>query len=154
MAEKKTIQDQVKETAVDVRNEAIVQTANLYLLARKVLLAGFGAVALTVEEAQAFLDKLVERGEIAETDAQELIKEFRSRAKEQELGKAAEKVTGRVAKVTEKPAKAAKAAEEAVEERITAILREMNVPTKADIDALSNKISELSKKIDALKKQK
>ena len=44
--EKMTVQEQIKETVIDVRNEAIVQSANLYILARKVVLAGMGAVEI------------------------------------------------------------------------------------------------------------
>ncbi len=149
----KDVKKQVKETAVDVRNEAIEKSANLYALARKVLLAGLGAVALTAEEAQAFVDKLVERGEIAESEAQKLLDEFRKRAQERqkELSKRTEEVAERLTKVTEKPAKAAT---EVLEERISDVLQELNVPTKEDIDALAKKINQLSKKIDALAKQK
>ena len=41
----------------------------LYEAARRVLLAGMGAVALAQEEAEDFVNRLVERGEIAEKDA-------------------------------------------------------------------------------------
>ena len=40
--EKKSIQDQAKDTVIDVRNEVIVQSANLYLAVRKVLLSAWG----------------------------------------------------------------------------------------------------------------
>ena len=63
--EKKTLQDQAKEVFVDVRNELIVQSATLYLLVRKALMASLGAVALSADEANEFVNRLVERGEIA-----------------------------------------------------------------------------------------
>lgn len=144
--EKTTMQEQIKETVIDVRNEAIVQSANLYLLARKVLLAGVGAVALTMEEAQEFVEKLVERGEIAETDAQKLMQELRKRARrgEKEVTKAAQKA--------EKDTKSAvKKAEGALEETVESVLKGLNVPSKSDVDALSKKIGELSRKVDALR---
>ena len=47
--------EQLDELLINVRNEAIVQTANLYILGRQALLAGLGLGALTLETAQAFL---------------------------------------------------------------------------------------------------
>ena len=144
--EKMTVQDQIKETVIDVRNEAIVQSANLYLLARKVVLAGMGAVALTLEEAQEFVEKLVERGEIAETDAQKLMQEVRKRAQR------SEKEATKAAKKAEKSTKGAvKKVEGALEETVEGVLKGLNVPSKSDVDALSKKIGDLSRKVDALR---
>ena len=144
--EKMTVQEQIKETVIDVRNEAIVQSANLYILARKVVLAGMGAVALTLEEAQEFVEKLVERGEIAETDAQKLMQEVRKRAQR------SEKEATKVAKQAEKTTKGAvKKAEGVLEETVEGVLKGLNVPSKSDVDALSKKIGDLSRKVDALR---
>ncbi len=144
--EKMTVQDQIKESVIDVRNEAIVQSANLYLLARKVLLAGMGAVALSMEEAQEFVEKLVERGEIAETDAQKLMQELRKRTRR------SEKEVAQAAKKAEKSTKGAvKKAEDALEETVESVLKGLNVPSKSDVDALSKKIGDLSRKVDALR---
>ena len=68
---------QLDELVVNVRNEAIVQTANLYILGRQALLAGLGLGALTLEAAQAFLVRAVERGEIAEADAEAALARMR-----------------------------------------------------------------------------
>ncbi len=100
---------------------------------RKVLLASIGAVALAQEEVEDFINKLVERGEIAEKDGRKLMKEVMERRK-----KSAEK--------------AAEKAEETLDRRVEDLLTRMNVPTKADMDALSAKISALTKKVDELKK--
>ena len=64
--EKKGIGDQAKDAVVDVRNEMIVQSANLYIMVRKVLLSSLGAVALTMDEANELLARMGERGEGAE----------------------------------------------------------------------------------------
>ena len=72
---------------------------------------------------------MVERGEIAEKDGRKLVREVMDRRK----------------KETEK-------AEDEFSKRIEDILDRMNVPTKADIELLSDKISALSKKVDELKK--
>ncbi len=68
---------QLDELLVNVRNEAIVQTANLYILGRQALLAGLGIGVLTLEAAQAFLQRAVERGEIAEADAEVMLTRMR-----------------------------------------------------------------------------
>jgi hypothetical protein len=69
--------EQLDELLINVRNEAIVQTANLYILGRQALLAGAGMGALTIEVAQAFVQRAVERGEIAEADVQAILVRMR-----------------------------------------------------------------------------
>lgn len=101
--------------------------------ARKVLLAGVGAMALAQDEAEEFVNRLVERGEIAEKDGRKLAKEMVERRREKR-GKMREDV------------------EEKLDRRIEEVLHRMNVPTKSDIDALSRKITALTKKVDELKK--
>ena len=100
----------------------------VFALARKVLLAGVGAVALTQEEVEKVINRLVERGEIAEQDGKKLMSEVMSKRK-----------------------KEAKKAEDEMDKRINEIMGRMNVPTKSDIDALSAKITALTKKVDELK---
>ena len=136
--EKKTLQGQAKEVFVDVRNGLIVQSANLYLVVRKVLMASLGAVALTAEEANEFVNRLVERGELAETDAQRLIGELRTqgRKQEEEASKAREELTRK--------------ASMALEESVETILHQFNAPDKAEIEELSRKIGVLNDKVTAL----
>jgi poly(hydroxyalkanoate) granule-associated protein len=95
---------------------------------RKVLLAGIGAVALAQEEIESFVDKLVERGEIAEKDGKQLVRDVMERRK-----------------------KETKKAEDELDKRMQELLDRMNVPTKSDIEALSAKITALTKKVDELK---
>jgi poly(hydroxyalkanoate) granule-associated protein len=97
--------------------------------ARKVLLAAIGAVALAQEEIEDFVNKLVDRGEIAEKDGKKLVRELMERRK-----------------------KEAEKAEEELSKSVESVLDRMNVPSKADIDALSEKITALTKKIEELKK--
>lgn len=104
---------------------------NLFEIARKVLLAGIGAVALAQEEAELFINKLVEKGEIAEKDGKKLTKEFLDARKaylenkESELGNQLEKK-----------------------------IQKMNIPTKTDFEQLITKIDGLTQQIEQLKKQK
>jgi poly(hydroxyalkanoate) granule-associated protein len=111
----------VEEPGEEERNPFVDMT-------RKVLLASIGAVAIAQEELETFVNKLVERGEIAEQDGKKLVRDVMERRK-----------------------KEAKKAEDELEKRMEEILDRMNVPTKSDIEALSAKITALTKKVDELK---
>jgi len=113
------------ETPVE---EIAEESTGLISLARKVMLATVGAVALAQEEAETFIQKLIDRGEIAEKDGRKLISDLQEKRK---------------AKV--------QAADEELDARVTSVLERMNVPTKSDIDDLSAKITALTEKIDELK---
>ncbi len=126
---------------IDVRNEAVAESANLFLAARRLLLASLGAVALSIDEANDFVEKLVARGEVAESDSQALVKELRARVAQKRDGASATKAR---AKVT----KAAQVLEESVEE----ILHRFNVPSKRDISDLQKKVDLLNLKVDELAK--
>jgi len=102
----------------------------LYEATRKVVLASIGAMALAQEELEQFINKLVERGEIAEKDGKKLYHEAMDKRK-----------------------KETKKAEGELDKRMEELLARMNVPSKSDIDALSAKITALTKKVDELKKE-
>ena len=97
--------------------------------ARKVLLASIGAVALAQDEVEDFVNKLVERGQIAEKDGRKLVNDVMERRK-----------------------KGTQAAEDELDKRLEGLLARMNVPTKSELEALSVKISTLTKKVEELKK--
>jgi poly(hydroxyalkanoate) granule-associated protein len=101
----------------------------LFDLARKVLLASIGAMALAQDEVEDFVNRLVERGEIAEKDGRKLVKEVMDRRK-----------------------KETRKAEDEMGKRVQETLERLNVPTKADIEALGDKITSLTKKVEDLKK--
>lgn len=98
---------------------------------RRLALASIGAIALAQDEAESLVDRLVERGEIARKDGEKFMKE-----------------------VKEKRMKGTSKAEERFNQHIEEILRHTNVPSKADIEALGEKIASLSKKVDDLMKDK
>jgi poly(hydroxyalkanoate) granule-associated protein len=119
-----------EEKNVEVsEEEVVVEEASILESLRRVLLAGIGAVALTFEEMGELVDKLVERGEIAEEEGKKLVNEIREKRK----------------KTTDE-------AEDIASTRMREMMDKMDIPTKSDIDALSNKIAALSKKVDELKK--
>ena len=95
-------------------------------------MAGVGAVALTQEQMEEFVGKLVERGEIADGDARKLISDVVDRRKRTLQD-------------------STKRAEEELDKRIEGLLVRMNIPSKGEIDALSDKIADLSRKVDQLR---
>jgi poly(hydroxyalkanoate) granule-associated protein len=110
----------------------LAEAANPLLASlRRILMAGIGALALTQEQIEDFVGKLVERGQIAEGDARNLISEVVERRK-----KSMQDTTRK--------------AEEGFDKQIENLLARMNIPTKSEIDALSDKIAELSRKVDEL----
>ena len=100
---------------------------------RKVLLAGVGAMALAQDEAEAFVNRLVERGEIAEKEGRQLINDIMEKRKK-------------------KAESAVEDTEKELDTRVERVLQRMNIPTRNDINALSRQITALSKKVDELKK--
>lgn len=94
-------------------------------LLRKVMLAGIGAASLAQEEAEIFIHKLIEKGELAEKEGCVLVKDLREKRRQK--------------------------TEELLDNRIKNVVERMKIPTKADIETLSKKIAELSKKIDGIK---
>jgi len=118
-----------KSKKAEAEKDGSEERKRLLEAARKVLLAGIGAVALAQDEVEDFVDKLIERGEIAEKDGRKLIRE-----------------------VIDKRKKNAEKTEDEIGSRVEEVLTRMKVPTKSDIESVSNKIAALSEKLDELKK--
>jgi polyhydroxyalkanoate synthesis regulator phasin len=116
----------VEEFEVEVLDEELLPEEEpnpLFEAARKVLLAYIGGWALAWDELEDFVNKLVERGEVAEKDARKLLREMAEKRKRVGL-----------------------------ESQLEEVLDRMNVPTKADIEALGEKIAILARKVEELKK--
>lgn len=71
---------QVNDPIVDMRNEAIVQTANLYLFGRQVVRTSVGMAALAAGAAQAFVQRAADRGAVMEADSHKLAADLQHRA--------------------------------------------------------------------------
>ncbi|MGC9332986.1 MAG: phasin family protein, partial [Anaerolineae bacterium] len=98
---------------VNVEEASEEERVSLLEATRKVLLASMGAVALAQDELESFVNKLVDRGEIAERDGKKLVRDM-----------------------MEKRRWEARRAEDELEKRMEDLLQRMNVPTKSDIEAL------------------
>lgn len=103
---------------------------SLFDITRKVMLASIGAMAIAQDELEDFIQRLVERGEIEEKDGSGLIQELKAKRK-QHMEKG----------------------EEELQKRINQLLKRVDIPSKSDLEALNQKISNLSKKIDELKRE-
>ncbi len=128
----------VEETAQPVVNPVVKA-------ARSLLLASVGAAALSKEEIETLVNRLVEKGEITEKDGRKLVEELVQRTK---------KVSAtRVKKTTEHVSKTTSKTEDILTKRIEAVLNTMNIPSKQDIDQLTRKIDALARKVSALDKK-
>jgi poly(hydroxyalkanoate) granule-associated protein len=121
---------------IDVEEEVVNEASNPFVEGiRRVLLAGVGAVSMAQDETEKFVHKLVEKGEIAEKDGRSLLKDL-SESRKKRTKESGKRVS------------------DELEKRMESLLNRMNIPTKSDIEQLSNKVAELTKKIDTLKEQK
>jgi poly(hydroxyalkanoate) granule-associated protein len=142
----KDVQDSIEKSPVTIKAKKTVkdtaeavQKSSLMEAVHKVLLAGIGAAALAQEEIEDFVNRLVERGEIAEADGKKMMKDVLEKRKQ-------------MVKMPAKPAVQPKKITSDIEKRIEELMAKMNIPTKDEIDALSAKITVLTKKVDELKK--
>lgn len=130
--------DKIEETTQPVVNP-------LFKTARSLLLASIGAVALSREEIESLVNRLVEKGELTEKDGRKLVEDLVERTKE--MGQSRVKQTG------ERFTQATGKTEEALTKRIESVLNAMNIPSKVDIEQLTRKIDALSRKVSALDKK-
>ncbi len=101
---------------------------------RNMLMAAIGTVTMGIEEVEAIINHLIERGELAEKDGRAMVTEVRERRQ-----KDAEKTGSRF--------------DGLVDRRVKTILNRMNIPSRGDVEDLGNKIGELSNKVDELTKK-
>ncbi len=107
---------------------------------RRLMLAGIGAVALTRDEIETFINRLVERGELAQKDGEKLMNEVKERFRQQRPQAEAEAQT-QVNNIGEQ-----------LENSLEQFLNRLNVPSKRDIDELSAKIAQLAARVEELRR--
>ncbi len=117
---------------IEVEEELLEESKAFLSILRQVVMAGIGAVNLAQNEVEGLVTKLVDKGDIAEKDGRSLINEFMQKRK-----KRAEESGKRV--------------EAEIERRMESLLGRMNIPSKKAIETLTQKVAELSEKVDALK---
>jgi poly(hydroxyalkanoate) granule-associated protein len=133
--------DAVETVEIKV-NEAVngASTSSAWLVDgfRRIVLASIGAIAMSVDEAEVLVGKLVERGELAQKDGQKLLKDMQSRI-----------TTRPQVQVPEQVERVGDRIEQGVEE----VLSRLNIPSKRDIEDLSAKIAQLTVRVEELRKK-
>ncbi len=103
----------------------------IFEIIRNAMLAGFGAQ----EKVKEFVDELVKKGELSESQGAKLVKEWAEKAE-----KGSEDITKTLSDV------------------VARTLEKMNLPTKEDIEALDKKLKALSTRVkkieEAISKEK
>lgn len=110
---------------------------------RRLVLAGIGVVALTYDEIEQLVRRLVERGEIAQKDGEKILREMTTRMN---LVKPAAEESAE----TEPTESSAPTIPATIEHGIEQLLNRLNVPSKRDIDELNLRIGQLSARIEEL----
>ncbi|RUA16259.1 MAG: hypothetical protein DSY55_04510 [Clostridia bacterium] len=98
------------------------------------LRASIGLFALGKDEVEAVVNRMVERGELAEKDGRKIVVDLFDRPRK------------RVRRMNEN-------VESAFDEQMNAILKTLNVPTQADLQELGDKLGDLADKVDQLSKR-
>ncbi|MFT5193396.1 MAG: poly(hydroxyalkanoate) granule-associated protein [Cellvibrionaceae bacterium] len=132
------------ETVI-IEEEALQETANIFFQsARKAMNAGLGAVDLAREEVANLFEK-------AQIDIEEIFNNLAVRGETfgaENRQRVDEAVNTRKTKAEE----AVSDIRSTIDTQIEKALHTINIPTKADIDDLSKKIANLTKKVNALAK--
>jgi poly(hydroxyalkanoate) granule-associated protein len=127
MAQQATIEVEVEETNTGVQS-AVVENVH------KVFLVGLGAAAMAQDELVNLIEKFADQGQQTEQKARETISGMVESRKKN------------VVDVNEK-------AEEEMTSRMASALNRFNIPSRAEIKDLNEKISVLSEKIDEVNKE-
>lgn len=107
--------------------------------AQKIWLAGLGALAVAEEEGSRLFKNLVKKGEDFESKSKVRVDKLRGDVDEQ-VGKARAKANETWDKL-----------EETVDEKVTAALHKLGVPTKDEIQRLTRRVEELNASVERLK---
>jgi poly(hydroxyalkanoate) granule-associated protein len=118
------------ETNADVKKESEKEEEySLQDMMKRMMLAGVGAISIIHEELEQHIDKLVERGEITQKDREEMI-----------------------ARMKERRQKFMHHRRDYARKHVSDVLENLDVASRTDIDTLTQKITDLEKKIDELNK--
>jgi poly(hydroxyalkanoate) granule-associated protein len=122
---------QIDDTAENEETPPIVE------LMRRLLLASIGAVAMTYDEAEKFIARLVDRGELAQKDGEKVLNE----------------VMGRFRQVSASESQNVAEAEKKMESGLENLFGRLNIPSKHDIDDLNARLAQLAARIEELQRK-
>lgn len=116
-----------------------MNTADIKESAHNVLLAGLGALSVAEEEGRKFFKNLVKRGEEVQEKNQDRFESLRG------------EFSSKVETAKSKAGDAWEKVSENLDDRVTATLHKMGVPTKDEISTLTKRVEELTKAVERLK---
>ncbi len=105
---------------------------------RRLLLASIGAMAMSYDEAEKFINRLIERGELAQKDGEKVMNEVmnRFRQRPQEAQAEAENKANELGSQ--------------IEHNVEQFFNRLNIPTKRDIDELSARVAQLAARVEEM----
>ncbi len=146
MSDKKAAPESLEENIVDENQEIESKDDGSHMLsnkikasARQIWLAGLGAYNKAEEDTGKFFEKLVKEGEEIENKTRSTVKK-QIQAVEDTVEDVKTKASGTLGKL-----------ESVFDERVSRALGRLGIPSKKDIDDLTQKVENLEKEIDALK---
>ena len=98
---------------------------------KNVIRASIGGTRLVQEEIEEFINKCIEKGELAEKDGKSLITDLFNKRK----------------KFTQEKMSSL---ESTIDERIEGILKKMHIPTKEDVSQMNDKLEQVLTKLEKL----
>jgi poly(hydroxyalkanoate) granule-associated protein len=102
---------------------------------QRILLASIGAMALGRDEMEVFVNRLVERGELAQKDGEKILNEVVEQVRQKTQPTQVNTLTEQLGSSLEQ------------------LLSRLNVPSKRDIDDLTDKIAQLTARIEELQRK-
>lgn len=142
--------------AIEMETETTETRVDALGLARKALQASLGVTMMAQEEVVSLFERtqkqvseLVEKGQ---TNATDLMDKMVTRGADVEKN-GRERLQTIFDNRKKQVDKSVATVQDSLDGRIEAVLHNMNVPTKSDIEALNKKIADLTRKINALAKQ-
>lgn len=154
-----------------IKEDALQQKQELQESAQRIFLAGLGALSKAEEEGSRLFKKLVKKGEqydgpgVEQAEAvraqlESGITQLRRRATEvqeeadKQARKAREAMDGQVSRARQGLDSLVEGLEDRIEQAVTVALRGLGVPTRDEIDALQKSLRQLSKNLDAAKRER
>ncbi|NJK80226.1 MAG: poly(hydroxyalkanoate) granule-associated protein [Chloroflexaceae bacterium] len=111
-------------------------------IVRRLVLAGVGVVAVTFDEAERLVNRLVERGELAQKDSEKIMAQVmeRLRVPTQPMQ-------------PQPPVATSSTFASTFESNLEQFLNRLNIPSQRDIDELSAKLAQLTARVEELRRQ-
>lgn len=128
---KRLIMCHEKDVVCDAEKKVRHEAENWQGQLKRVMLAGLGAVTMAQEEFESFVNKLVEKGEMAEHERKRWVKDFAEKSSKQTKD-------------------TLHAIEENTVEGLEKLLAKLNIPNKKDMEALTKRIDELHQRVEGL----